>query len=118
MLRGISHQEQCMRTFARRALPILALVLAFTLTGCYQAANDTVAPTLVDLTAIAPVQAATPTPFVTPLPTSGFVAPTDVPTQPESPSATPADTVPTSEPMTVPTQPTDQATQGGQPAQP
>src|SRR5258707_122081 len=78
-----------MRTFARRALPILALVLALTLTGCYQAANDSVAPTLVDLTALAPVQPATPTAFVTPLPTSGFVAPTDVPNQ----DVTPGDTL-------------------------
>lgn len=107
-----------MRTSARRALPILALVLALTLTGCYQAANDTVAPTLVDLTSIAPVQAATPTPFVTPLPTGGFVAPTDIPAQPESPSATPGDNVPTSEPMTAPSQPPAGATQAGQPAQP
>src|SRR5258708_6961842 len=97
-----------MRTFARRALPILALVLALTLTGCYQAANDSVAPTLVDLTALAPVQQATPTAFVTPLPTNGFVAPTDVPNQAVTPTDTPADNAPTSEPLTAPSaQPTD-----------
>src|SRR5258708_32026484 len=87
---------------------------AWTLAGCYQAANDSVAPALVDLTALAPVQPATPTAFVTPLPTSGFVAPTDVPNQ----AVTPADNAPTSEPLTAPSaQPTD-AGQTAQPPQP
>ena len=106
-----------MRISPRRALPILTLVLALTVTGCYQTANDAVAPTLVDLTAIAPAPQATPTAFVTPLPASGFVAPTDNPNAQVPPSATPGESAPTSEPMTVPSQQPQQPGQAQQPQQ-
>ncbi|MEP7284757.1 MAG: LysM peptidoglycan-binding domain-containing protein [Chloroflexota bacterium] len=50
--------------------------LALILTACFQAAGDSIEPSPVNLTSIAPLQE---TPFVTPLSTGGFVLPTDDP---------------------------------------
>src|SRR5258708_38307416 len=55
--------------------PIMSVVL----TGCFQSANDTVAPSPVNLTALAPLNNAQATPFITPLSTGGFALPTDDP---------------------------------------
>jgi LysM repeat protein len=66
----------------RRALPGIWLVLAvmaFTLSGCFQEAGDTIEPTPVGLTAIATLWIESPTPFVTPISTGGFVPPTTDP---------------------------------------
>ena len=59
-------------------------LLAVSLTGCFQSANDTVSPTRTNLTGIAPVDgsngvADTPAPFITPISTGGFITPTDDP---------------------------------------
>ena len=55
------------------------VLLAMMLTGCFQAAGNSIEPTPVSLTSIAPRQNDTPTAFVTPLSTGGFVVPTDDP---------------------------------------
>lgn len=62
-----------------RAAWLFFPLLALALTGCFQAAGDSVQPTPVSLTAIATLQMDAPTPFVTPLPAEGFVPPTDDP---------------------------------------
>src|SRR5471030_2590847 len=54
-------------------------VMALALTGCFQTANDQVAPSPVNLTQIAPLNNNQVTPFVTPLSTGGFAVPTDDP---------------------------------------
>src|SRR5258708_4029327 len=54
-------------------------IMSLALTGCFQSANDTVAPSPVNLTALATLNNAQATPFVTPLSTGGFAIPTDDP---------------------------------------
>ncbi len=98
-------------------LTVIALVLA----GCFQTAGDVIEPTLVNLTSIAPARAASPTPFVTPLSTGGFVLPTVdpnslptatliAPTNPPPPTdnsaAAPTQTVAIFPPTNPPEQPT------------
>jgi LysM repeat protein len=101
------------------------LALAFALSGCFQNAGEAIAPTPVGLTAIATLRAETPTPFVTPLSTGGFIPPTDdlsippttlpaneppqsAPTEtvPPAPSETPGVFVPATDLTQLPTQPT------------
>src|SRR5579859_5852874 len=94
----------------RKALPILALVLSVTLAGCYQAANENVNPTRVDIQSLPTSAPVTETPFVTPLPAGGFVAPTDnpnsflTPTVGEAPTDNSAGNAvpPTAAPQTAP----------------
>src|SRR5215475_2736528 len=111
-----------MRTFPLRrfnyAAGFVFFIMAVTLSGCFQSANDSISPTQVNLTSIAPLQAATDTPFITPISTGGFTLPTDDPnsfltaTPTENvvvppPSDTPQVSVPTqdtSQQNTVPTQ--------------
>jgi LysM repeat protein len=50
--------------------------MALTLSGCFQNAGDAIEPTPVGLTAIATRLVESPTPFVTPISTGGFVPPT------------------------------------------
>ncbi len=64
---------------SRPILPGIGLVLAvmaLTLSGCFQNAGDAIEPTPVGLTAIATRLVESPTPFVTPISTGGFVPPT------------------------------------------
>jgi LysM repeat protein len=102
------------------------LTLAFALSGCFQNAGEAIAPTPVGLTAIATLRAETPTPFVTPLSTGGFIPPTDdlsitpttlppanepsqaAPTETglPAPSETPDSFVPTTDPNQLQAQPT------------
>lgn len=79
---------------------VWVLLIAVALVGCYQSAGDAVEPTTVDLavlesqytpTAIPPTSLPTledvpPTPFITPLPSEGYIPPTDTPFVP--PTAT------------------------------
>ena len=88
-----------------RRLLVVSLfgMMALVLTGCFQSASESSEPTIVNLTSIATLS--TPTPFVTPLSTGGFVPlatetismfpptatldsaaipPTDVPASPQS----------------------------------
>ncbi len=71
--------------------------LAFVLSGCFQNAGEAIVPTPVDLTAIAPK---TPTPFVTPISTAGFVAP---PTDASQVPVNPPTDMPTELPTELPT---------------
>jgi len=75
--------------------------------------RESVQPTLVSLTSIAPQQFETPTAFITPLPASGFEVPTDdpnsfltqTPEQPNNavfPTQVPPDFAPTVEAPTLP----------------
>ncbi len=57
---------------------LLFPILALTLSGCFQSANDSISPTSVNLTSIAPLRQ-TDTPFITPISTGGFALPTDDP---------------------------------------
>ena len=106
---------------------LLMIVLAVALSGCFQNAGDAIAPTPVGLTAIATLRAESPTPFITPLSTGGFVAPTDNPNitpTPELPTNPPPQETPTTDismaaatetaPVFVPTTTGDQ----GQPTVP
>src|SRR5258708_16841268 len=54
-------------------------IMSLALTGCFQSANDSVAPSPVNLTALATLNNAEATPFITPLSTGGFAVPTDDP---------------------------------------
>src|SRR5689334_10288954 len=90
--------------------PVLALILS----GCFQSANDSISPTSVNLTSIAPLQASDQ-PFITPISTGGFTLPTDDPNRFLTPTATDAQVIPAVPPtetpqVSVPTQ--------GQPEQP
>ncbi len=70
---------------------LILAVLAFALSGCFQNAGEAIVPTPVNLTAIAPKS---PTPFVTPISTAGFVAPpteTPVVGEPANPTETPVE---------------------------
>lgn len=105
---------------------LFMLTLALALTGCFQNAGEAIAPTPVGLTAIATLRAETPTPFVTPISTGGFIPPTNdpnitpttLPPTNEPPQAAPSETplpapsetpnafVPTTESNQLPAQPT------------
>jgi membrane-bound lytic murein transglycosylase D len=83
-----------MQTLARhtsRTMWLLFPLLAVTLTGCFQEAGNSIQPTPVSLTSIPNFQTnnglETPTPFVTPLPAGGFVAPSDDPNSFLTPTA-------------------------------
>src|SRR5258708_5357744 len=69
-----------MRLFPRLNYPawLLFPILALTLSGCFQSANDSISPASVNLTSIAPLRQ-TDTPFITPISTGGFALPTDDP---------------------------------------
>src|SRR5512143_2248381 len=63
----------------RRSIYAAGFVIgSLALTGCFQSASDSIPPTSVNLTQIAPLQP-TDTPFVTPISTGGFAFPTDDP---------------------------------------
>jgi membrane-bound lytic murein transglycosylase D len=63
-----------------RPSPWLTLVIiTLILTGCFQAAGDAILPSPVGLTLVPTLPVESPTPFVTPISTDGFVAPTDDP---------------------------------------
>src|SRR2546423_1560442 len=65
-----------------RFSPWLTLtIIALALTGCFQAAGDAILPSPVGLTAVPTLPNKSPTPFVTPISTDGFVPPTDDPIQ-------------------------------------
>ncbi|HVO68930.1 MAG TPA: LysM peptidoglycan-binding domain-containing protein, partial [Aggregatilineaceae bacterium] len=105
---GVTIPMPLYRSGAARSAFFFILVLA--LAGCFRSAGDTVEPTTVNLTSIAPTNAPTPTlaPFVTPISTGGFV--TEIPSNPtpepptlvlptiEPASATPADNVAAAQP--------------------
>jgi LysM repeat protein len=86
---------------------LLTLILA----GCFRSAGDSIEPTTVDLTAIAPTFPPTPTlaPFITPISTGGFVteAPPDLPTQAPPTQAPPTDSGPNLAAPTLILTPTD-----------
>src|SRR5205814_1357728 len=95
---------------------LLFPILALTLSGCFQSANDSISPTSVNLTSIAPLRS-TDEPFITPISTGGFALPTDDPNrfltatptvEQVIPAAPPTDqpnvSVPTQEPSVAPTQ--------------
>ncbi len=97
----------------------LLTMLAVVLSACFQSANDTVPPTVTNLTGIAPAgngnsgDSSTPgafAPFVTPMSTGGFVMPTDDPVlltlsaQPPALTPIPTDT-PGNSNVFAPTQP-------------
>src|SRR5258708_2226321 len=110
--------------FARQHKHIVWLInitLILALTGCFQSAGDSVAPTIVNLTSIPPRGAPSATSFVTPLPADGFVPPTDDPILFLTQTAAVESTVPTELSPPQPIPPTDgsntQPTQAIQPAQ-
>src|SRR5882724_10262472 len=87
---------------------LLFPILALTLSGCFQSANDSISPTSVNLTSIAPLRS-TDAPFITPISTGGFALPTDDPNKFLTPTPTVEQVIPAAPPtdapnMTVPTQ--------------
>ena len=78
----------------RRVRPnnlIILVFLTLVLSGCFQTAGDAIFPTAISLTSIA----ASPTAFITPISTAGFIPPTDDPNIPTStPLAPPSDIPP------------------------
>jgi LysM repeat protein len=101
----------------RRVRPnnlIILATLALVLSGCFQTAGDAIFPTAISLTSIA----ASPTPFITPISTGGFIPPTDDPNVPTStPLAPPTDVLPTAtieQALVPPTEMPTVETAGGQ----
>jgi LysM repeat protein len=99
------HNNLATRAWISARLALGFMILAFTLSGCFQSAGDGLAPTSVDLTSIAPFEQS-PTPFVTAISTGGFIPPTD---DPNNLFVTPTDMVFEDFPTETPTEfPTDE----------
>lgn len=83
---------------------LLLALMSLALVGCFQSVGESLAPTPVDLTAVGPLPATTKTPFITPLPSRGFIPPTDDPnvTPTVAPTIAPPTDVPTIAPTVAP----------------